>query len=45
MSGFTPSPERLDALRDTGIVFVAKPFSVDKLLAAIHGQAGAARPD
>jgi CheY-like chemotaxis protein len=31
MSGFSPSPERLSALRETGIGFLAKPFSFDAL--------------
>jgi CheY-like chemotaxis protein len=35
MSGFIPSPERLDALRGTDIVFLPKPFSGAALQAAI----------
>jgi DNA-binding NtrC family response regulator len=31
MSGFSPSPERLSALRETGIGFLAKPFSFEAL--------------
>jgi FixJ family two-component response regulator len=45
MSGFTPSPERLDALRDSGVLFLAKPFSSASLCAAIHkSQAGRGAP-
>jgi len=35
MSGFMPSPERLDTLREGGIVFLPKPFSGAALQAAI----------
>ncbi|HEX6239617.1 MAG TPA: ATP-binding protein, partial [Polyangiales bacterium] len=31
MSGFSPSPERLSAMRETGIGFLAKPFSYEAL--------------
>jgi two-component system cell cycle sensor histidine kinase/response regulator CckA len=36
MSGFAPSPERLDALRQAGVVFLAKPFASASLRAAIQ---------
>jgi PAS domain S-box-containing protein len=36
MSGFMPSPERLAALRETGVVFLPKPFSGASLQAAIR---------
>jgi DNA-binding response OmpR family regulator len=38
MSGFMPSPERLDALRATGVVFLPKPFSSASLRAAIDSR-------
>jgi two-component system cell cycle sensor histidine kinase/response regulator CckA len=45
MSGFTPSPERLDALRESGVLFLAKPFSSASLRAAIHdARAGQGAP-
>ncbi|MFT3923827.1 MAG: ATP-binding protein [Myxococcales bacterium] len=35
MSGYSPSPSRLSALRDTGIDFLAKPFAVGSLLRVV----------
>jgi PAS domain S-box-containing protein len=35
MSGFAPSPDRLAALRETGIGFLPKPFSLPDLLQAL----------
>jgi DNA-binding NtrC family response regulator len=38
MSGYSPSPQRLSALRETGIEFLAKPFAVGALLRAVAPQ-------
>jgi PAS domain S-box-containing protein len=35
MSGYSPSPQRLSALRETGVEFLAKPFAVGALLRAV----------